>query len=330
MRRSQCRRVSVRSRPSRSAARTGSICVRQAISSPVGRGPSGANRSSGVAETPGRPIDHLEPQVIDVGDLVHRLGDREPEDAVDRAELVVRDRDGFVAVGLAVDAGGDQIAEPAAAQEVADADEALAVPREKYRATARLAVVLDQVELLVGRQVELALQDTVRPAEMDEVDLRVLAQAQHDRRDRLAQAGVGRGVVVRDVESPALRGARGCRSRASWSASRASTCQWPSSCECQPVMAVAQVPGQRGGSPGRIDQESGSASPTRSTAIMPSRPGPRARGQSLRREPLPFVAGPGRHDGRPASSMGRGVPRRSGQPSRSRSIGLRRAPVDSR
>ena len=32
----------------------------------------------------GRPIDHVEPQVIEIGDLVHRLGDREPEDAVAR------------------------------------------------------------------------------------------------------------------------------------------------------------------------------------------------------------------------------------------------------
>ncbi len=75
---------------------------------------------------------------------------------------------GFVAVGLTVDAGGDQVAEAASAQEIADADEALAVPREKYRATARLAVVLGQFELLVGRDVELALHHAVRPAEMDQ------------------------------------------------------------------------------------------------------------------------------------------------------------------
>ena len=43
----------MRSRPSRSVARTGSIASRQASSSPVGRGPLGANRSSGVVETPG-------------------------------------------------------------------------------------------------------------------------------------------------------------------------------------------------------------------------------------------------------------------------------------
>ena len=101
--------------------------------------------------------------MIDIGDLVHRLGERDPEGAVDRAELVAGDRDGLVAVGLAVDAGGDEIAEPAAAQEVADADEPLAVPREKDGATAGLAVVLGEAELLVGGQVQLALQDAVRP-----------------------------------------------------------------------------------------------------------------------------------------------------------------------
>ena len=134
------------------SARTGSTCVRQAISSPVGRGPSGANRSSGVDETPGGRSTTSSSDVVEISDLVHRLGDREPEDAVDRPELVAGDRDGLVAVGLAVDPRGDQVAEAAAAQEVAEADESLAVPREKDRATARLAVVLGQVELLVGRR----------------------------------------------------------------------------------------------------------------------------------------------------------------------------------
>ena len=63
----------------RSVARSGSMAVRQASSSPVGRGPSGANRSSGVADHAGRPVDHVEHQVIEIGDLVHRLGDRKPD-----------------------------------------------------------------------------------------------------------------------------------------------------------------------------------------------------------------------------------------------------------
>ena len=156
------------SRPSRSVARTGSMAVRHASSSPVGLGPSGANRSSGVEETPGGRSTTSSCQVIEVRDLVHRLGDREAKDAVAGLELLGRDGDRFVAVGLAVDARGDQIAEAASAQEIADADEAPAVPREKYRATPGLAVVLGQVELLVGRDIELALHDAVGPAEMDQ------------------------------------------------------------------------------------------------------------------------------------------------------------------
>ncbi len=101
------------------------MAVRHASSSPVGRGPSGANRSSGVEETPGGRSTTSSLKLIEVGDLVHRLGDREAKDAVTGLELLGRDGDGLVAVGLAVDPRGDQVAQPASAQEVADADEAL-------------------------------------------------------------------------------------------------------------------------------------------------------------------------------------------------------------
>ena len=122
------------------------------------------------------------------------------KDAVAGLELIGRDGDGLVAVGLAVDPRRDQVAQPTAAQEVADADEPAAVPREKDRATACLAVVLGQVELLVGRDVELALNHPVGPAEVDQVGFLLAAQSEHERSDRLAQAGLRRRVVVSDVD----------------------------------------------------------------------------------------------------------------------------------
>ena len=77
-------------------------------------------------------------------------------------------------------------------------------------------------------------------------------------RDRLAKARVGSRVVVVDVDPLPFEDHARADRRASWSASaRASTRQCPPSSKRQPVLAVAQVRGQRGGSPGRIDQEIG-------------------------------------------------------------------------
>ncbi len=101
---------------------------------------------------PGRPVDHFEPGVVEVSDLVHGLGDRQSEGAVDRPELIAGDCDRLVAVGLAVDPRCDQVAKPPTAQEVTDADETSTVPREKHGATAGLAIPLIKVELLICRR----------------------------------------------------------------------------------------------------------------------------------------------------------------------------------
>src|ERR671921_486020 len=82
-----------------------------------------------------------------------------------RIEPVGIDRDGLVAVGLAVDVGCDEVAEPAAAEEVAQAGEAGAVPGEEDGATPGLSVVLDERKRLVGRDVQLALHRAVGPAD---------------------------------------------------------------------------------------------------------------------------------------------------------------------
>ena len=104
--------------------------------------------------------------MVQIRDLVHRLGDRHPIQAVNLFELVAGDGDGLVAIGLADDAGGDEIAQAAAAEEVAQAGEPLAVPGEEDGARAGLAVVLGDVEGLVGGEVHLALHDAVGPGQM--------------------------------------------------------------------------------------------------------------------------------------------------------------------
>ena len=86
-------------------------------------GPFGGEPLVGGGRDARWPVDHLQDQLVEVGDLVHRLGDDEPVGAVDGLELVGVDGDGLVAVGLAIDSGGDEVAEPAAAEEVAGAGE---------------------------------------------------------------------------------------------------------------------------------------------------------------------------------------------------------------
>jgi len=88
--------------------------------------------------------------MIQIGHFVHRLGDRQAKIPLLRSELFGCDGNGLVAVGLAVDSGRDQVAQAAAAQEVSQADETRTVPREKHRATARLAVVLGEHPRLFG------------------------------------------------------------------------------------------------------------------------------------------------------------------------------------
>jgi len=46
--------------------------------------------------------------MIQIGDFVHRLGDRQAKNPLLRSELCGCDGNGLVAVGLAVDSGRDQ------------------------------------------------------------------------------------------------------------------------------------------------------------------------------------------------------------------------------
>ena len=154
----------------------------------------------GSSRDAGRTIDHVKFQMVEIRNFVHRFGDREAIGPLLRLELVGRDRDGLVAVGLAVNARGHQIAHAAAAQEISQANEAAAVPREKYRAASGLAVVLRQDHLLVARDVELALHHAVGPAQVDKVGGFTLAEAEDDRADRLSQPGFRRRVVVDHVD----------------------------------------------------------------------------------------------------------------------------------
>ncbi len=132
-----------------------------------------------------------------------------------------------------------------------------AVPREKYRATARLAIVLGQVELLVGRDVELALHHAVGPAEVNQVGLIVLAQAKHDRGDRLAQAGFGRRVVVGDVQPLPFDEHPGSDRVGVGPHQLGLDAPVAAELKCQPVLAVAQVSGERGRFARANDQDVG-------------------------------------------------------------------------
>ena len=148
----------------------------------------------------GWPVDHVQQKLIDICNLVHGLGDREPKDAVGCLELVGCDRHRLVAIGLAVDPRRDQVAHAATAQEVADANIAAAVPREQDGAASGLAVVLGEIDLLIGNLVELALHHTVGPAQVNQIDLLSVPQAQNDRGNRLAQPRLLRGMVKRNVD----------------------------------------------------------------------------------------------------------------------------------
>ena len=127
--------------------------------------------------------------------------------------------------------------------------------------------------------------------------LSLSAQAEHDRGDRLAQAGFGRRVVVGDVDPLPFDEHAGSDRVRVGPHQLGLDPPVPAELEGQPVLAVAQVPGQRGGSPGRMTRMSGSGSPTRSTAVKPVEARAfQAERQGLRREALPFVARPGRQD----------------------------------
>ena len=68
------------SRPRWSNALSGSMVFDQAIDlAAEGRGPSGANRSSGRGRDARRTIDHVEGQLVEISDLVHRFDHAEPK-----------------------------------------------------------------------------------------------------------------------------------------------------------------------------------------------------------------------------------------------------------
>src|SRR5262245_14378755 len=107
--------------------------------------------------------------MIEIGHFVHWLSDREQVRPLLCLEPIGADGDGLITIGLAVYPGRDEVAQPAAPEEIAQAFEPLPVPREKYRARAGLAVVLGHGQALVARDIELTLHDPVRPSEVNKV-----------------------------------------------------------------------------------------------------------------------------------------------------------------
>jgi hypothetical protein len=145
-------------------------------------------------------VDHLQDEVIEVGGLVHRLVDADPIAAPDGLQEVPGDRDGLVPVGLAVDARGDEVAEPPSPEEVADAAITAPIPGEEDRARADLPALLREVEPLVRREVQLPLHHPIGPLQREERDLGDLPHPDHRRGDRLARSRIGRGPFQRDFQ----------------------------------------------------------------------------------------------------------------------------------
>ena len=287
-------------------------------------GPFGGEPLVGGGRDPRRPVDHLQDQLVEVGDLVHRLGDHEAVRAVDGLELVGVDGDGLVAVGLAVDAGGDEVAEPAAAEEVAQAGEAGAVPGEEDGATAGLAVVLDQRKLLVGRDVQLALHRAVGPADPQQGGRGVRAEPEDERPDRLRRGPPAWSCGRTGRRAPALRASAGPRARAGWCACGRS---WSST--GPPGSARASAARSRGcaraGAPRRRRPGRG-----RGAGRRRGRPGrsrrPRAARDCREGAPADSRSGAGRRSG-PTRPWG-ARPTRGGRPGRPRCRGRgRRRPL---
>ena len=93
--------------------------------------------------------------------------------------------------------------------------------------------------------VELALHHAVGPGQVDQVGLLASPQPQHERRDRLAQARVGRGVVIRNEQPlPFKRHAGSDRVRIGSHQLGLHPPVAPQP-EGQPVLTVAEIPGKR-------------------------------------------------------------------------------------
>ena len=235
-------------------------------------------------------------------------------------KLLGRDCHRLVAVRLAKNAGRNQVAHSSATEEIADADKSPPVPGEEHRAAAGLAVVLSQIDLLVRRLVQLALHHTVGPAKVNQVGLLLVAQAEHEGCDRLAQARVRRGVII-GTKSP-------CPSRVTRvpiacelvRINSGLTLQYPPSCERQPVLAVAGIPGERRASTRPEHQDIGQRIADKIDGGQPHKFGALdSERQRERRERVPSLRAQEGRIASPGLLEGPGSPSRSVRPSRSRS-----------
>ena len=226
------------------------------------------------------------------------------------AELLGGNGNGLVAIGLAVHARRHEVAKAAAAEEVAQADEAITVPREKYRAASRLAVVLGEHPLRVPRDVELALHDSVGPVQMDEVDGFLPAQPENDRADRLGKTGIRGRVVIGNMnplpfdDHPRADGMRVRSHQLGLDPPVATELQR------QPVVTVAQVPSQGRCSSRAHEEEVGKWVADQVRQGQPRHAGRlQGHGQLARAKPLaPLVARPDERSGTTRSGTGVGRP----------------------
>ncbi len=148
----------------------------------------------GVDAHPGGMIDHYQLQVVQVGDLVHRLCDVQHVMAVLQGKLPGLDLDRLLRARRSGAAVGFQLAHRAGAEEVGHKLEALAVPAENDGTGGAFAVVLHDAHVATLRP-HFGLKHIVRPPYADRLALGMPAEAQDERLLRLTEAGRQGGVL---------------------------------------------------------------------------------------------------------------------------------------
>src|SRR5262249_46664483 len=130
--------------------------------------------------------DQLEP--VEIGDLVHRLGNIEEVLAIKRHKLFGLALDRLLRAGGAMASIRRRLADVTGTEEVVDEHEAFAIPGEEDGTGTSLPIGLLYLSDLVSGFAKLRLPAVVGPAEPHDVRRSVLSQPQDDRLMRLPQS----------------------------------------------------------------------------------------------------------------------------------------------
>ncbi len=189
----------------------------------------------------GRVVDHVEPQVVEVEHLVHRLGDFDDVAAVTRHEPAGLDLDRLLRPRRARRSVRRQLTHRPRAEEVGDEHKPRPVPCEQDRARGALAVQLGEAHDVAGGFVEFRLGDAVRPADTNDIGRPGPSQAEFQRLPRLAQPRGQRRVLDRGVQRAGVCG--DARADAVRVGPQARTLVTPAGeFQAERAVAVAQVP----------------------------------------------------------------------------------------